>query len=134
MWQLSEIGQGRKYEVKGHPVAPVYEEKMPFFEVGDSFGSIQTQSKSEIDIPCTDEACILNFRSYKKLEKHLNFGQHKFAIENQTQLSKVADKWVKRFHQSTPHSIEKQMPSLSSKMIKKGRRKAAEFLVEYRGG
>ena len=31
MWQFSEIGQGKKYEVKGHPVAPFYEEKMPFF-------------------------------------------------------------------------------------------------------
>ena len=30
MWQFSEIGQGRKYEVKGHPVAPVYEEKCHF--------------------------------------------------------------------------------------------------------
>ena len=29
----------------------------------------------------------------------------------------VADKWVKRFHQSTPHSIEKQMPSLSTNMM-----------------
>ena len=32
------------------------------------------------------------------------------------QSSKIADKWVKRFHQSTPHSTEKQMPSLSSNM------------------
>ena len=31
MWQFSEIGQGKKYEVKGHPVAPFYEEKMSFF-------------------------------------------------------------------------------------------------------
>ena len=90
--------------------------KCHFFDVGDSFGTIQTQSKNEIDIPCTGKACILNFRSYKKLEKNQNFGHHKFEVENQTQLSKVADKWVKRFHQSTPHSIEKQMP-LSSNMI-----------------
>ena len=112
MWQYSEIGQGKKYEVKGHPVAPFYEEKMPFFYVGDSFGTIQTQSKNETDIRCTDKACILNFSTYKKLEKHLNFG-HNFEAENQTQLSKVADKQVKRFHQSTPYSIEKQMSSLS---------------------
>ena len=54
VWQFSEIGQGKKYEVKEHPVTPFYEEKMPFFDVGDSFGIIQTQSKNEIDIPCTD--------------------------------------------------------------------------------
>ena len=111
MWHL-----GKKYEVKRHPVVPFYEEKMPFFDVGYSFGTIQTQSKNEIDIPCTDKACVLNFSSYEKLEKHLNFGHHKFEVENQTKLSKVNDKWVKRFHQSTPHSIEKQMPSLSSDM------------------
>ena len=89
---------------------------MPFFDVGDSFGTIQTQSKNEIDIPCTDKVCTLNFSSYEKLEKHLNFGHHKFEVENQTQLSKVTDKWVKRFHQSTPLSIEKQMPSSSNMM------------------
>ena len=117
MWQFSEIGQGRKYEVKGHPVEAVHEEKMPFSDVGDSFGTIQTQSKNEIDIPCTDKACTLNFSSYEKLEKHLNFGHHKFEVENQKQLSKVADNWVKRFHKSTPYSIEKQMSSLSSNMM-----------------
>ena len=37
VWQFSKIRQGRNYEVKGHPVAPVYEQKMPFFDVGDSF-------------------------------------------------------------------------------------------------
>ena len=31
VWQFSEIGQSKKYEVKGHPVAPFYEEKMSFF-------------------------------------------------------------------------------------------------------
>ena len=24
VWQFSETGQGRKHEVKGHPIAPVY--------------------------------------------------------------------------------------------------------------
>ena len=101
VWQFSEIGQARKYEEKKHAVAPVYEEKNSFFDVRDSFGTIHTQSKNEIDIPCTDKARILNLSSYEKLEKHLNFGHHKFEVENQTELSKVADKWVKRFHQST---------------------------------
>ena len=71
---------------------------------------------NEINISCNDKACILNFSSYEKLEKHLNFGHYKSEVENQTQLSKVTNKWVKRFHQSAPHSIEKQMPSLSSNM------------------
>ena len=62
------------------------------FDIGDSFGTIHTQSKNEIDIPCTDKACILNFSSYEKLEKYLNFGHHKLEVENQTQLSKVTDK------------------------------------------
>ena len=139
MWQFSEIGQDTKYEIKGHPVAPVYEEKMTFLDVGDSFGTIHTQSKNEIDIPCTDKACILNFSCYEKLEKNLNFGHHKFQVGNQTHLSKVADKWVKRFHQSTPHSIEKQMP-LSSNMTcctsgsKHCLKKGWGIPVEYRDG
>ena len=116
VWQFSEIGQCNKYEVKGYPVAPFCEEKMPFFDAGDSFDTIQSQRKNKIDIPCADRAYILNFSLYEKLEKHLNSGHHKFEVENQTQLSKVADKGVKRFHQSTPHSIEKQMPSLPFNM------------------
>lgn len=35
MWKFSKIRQGRNYEVKGHPIAPVYDQKMPFFDVGD---------------------------------------------------------------------------------------------------
>ena len=133
MWQFSEIGQGKNYEVKGHPVAPVCEEKMAFFEVGECFDSIHTQSKNEIDIPCSDKACILNFSSYEKVQNHLSFGHHKFEVETQTQLSKAADKWVKRFHQSTPRSIEKQMPSLSSnKMCSTSGSK--HRLEEYREG
>ena len=50
VWQFSDIGQGRKYEDKGHPIASVYEQKIPFFDVGDSFGTIHSQSKDEIDI------------------------------------------------------------------------------------
>ena len=54
--QFSEIEQERKYENKAHQVAPIYEVKMPFFDVGDKFGTIHTQSKNEIDITCTDTA------------------------------------------------------------------------------
>ena len=53
-------------EVKGDPVEAVYEEKTSFSDVEDSFGTIQIQSKKEIDIPCTDKACISNFSSYEK--------------------------------------------------------------------
>ena len=38
-------------------------------------------------------------------------------VEIRTQLSMVADKWAKIFHQSRPHSTEKQMPSLSSNIM-----------------
>ena len=72
MWQFSEIGQGKKYEVKEHPVTPFYEEKMPFFDVGDSFGIIQTQSKNEIDIPCTDKACF-KFQLLREIGKTPKF-------------------------------------------------------------
>ena len=41
-----------------------------------------------------------------KLEKHLNFGYRKFEGETQTELSKVADKWVERFHQSTQNQLK----------------------------
>ena len=41
---------------------------------------------------------------------------HILKLKIRHYLRLVADKWVKRFHQSTPHSIEKQMPSLSTNM------------------
>ena len=37
------------------------------FDIGDSFGTIHTQSKNEIDIPCTEKARILNFSFFKFL-------------------------------------------------------------------
>ena len=49
-----------------------------------------------------------------EIGKAPKFGHHKFEVQTWIQLSKVADKWVKRFHQCTAHSIEKDMPSLSS--------------------
>ena len=42
---------------------------------------------------------------------------HVLKLKIRHYLRLVADKWVKRFHQSTPHSIEKQMPSLSTTMM-----------------
>ena len=30
VWQFSDIGQGRKYEDKGHPIASVYEQRNHF--------------------------------------------------------------------------------------------------------
>ena len=64
MWQFSEIVQGRKYEIKAYPIQlHLLMKKMSRFDVGDSFGTIHTQSKNEIDIPCTAKACILNLSS-----------------------------------------------------------------------
>ena len=74
------------------------------------FGTIHMQSNTEIDIRYTYKACTLNFSSYEKLEKNLNSGHHKFEVGTRTQSFKVTHKWVKRFYQSTPHSVEKQMP------------------------
>ena len=61
--------------------------KNTIFDVGNSFHTIHTQNKNEIDIPCTDKGCILNLSSYEKLEKHVNFGHYKFEVEKRTQLS-----------------------------------------------
>ena len=52
---------------------------------------------SSHEFPCTDESCILTFQSFAKLERHLNFGHHRYKERNSTQLAMVADKWVKRF-------------------------------------
>ena len=49
------------------------------------------------EFPCTNESCILTFQSFAKLERHLNFGHHRYKERNSTQLAMVADKWVKRF-------------------------------------
>ena len=90
--------------------------KCHFLMLETVFGTIHTQSNNEIDIRCTYKACTLNFSSYEKLKKNLNSGHHKFEVGTRTQSSKVTHKWMKRFHQSTPHSVEKQMPWLSSNM------------------
>ena len=64
MWLFSEIVQGRRYEIKAYPIQlHLLIKKMSRFDVGDSFGTILTQSKNEIDIPCTVKACILNLSS-----------------------------------------------------------------------
>ena len=76
---------------------------MPFFDVGTS----HTQSKNEVDIPCTDKACIFNFSYYRKLENQLNLGHRKIEVKTWTLISKVVGTWMKKFYQSTPHSIEK---------------------------
>ena len=49
------------------------------------------------DLPCTQEACILTFPSFAKLQRHLDFGHHHYEEKNAMQLARVSDKWVKRF-------------------------------------
>lgn len=90
--------------------------KYHFLMLETVFGTIRTQRNNEIDIRCTYKACTLNFSSYEKLKKNLNSGHHKFEVGTRTQSSKVTHKWMNRFYQSTPHSVEKQMPWLSSNM------------------
>ena len=45
--------------------------------------------------------CILRFRSLDKLERHLNYGRHKFEESKQTQLSRVTDNWVQQFQEGS---------------------------------
>ena len=106
-------GKEKKFDVKGCPSAPPNEEKIPFYDAGNRFGAVSLQTNDEIDIPCSDKCCILSFNSFEKLEKHLNFGQHKYETEIRTQLSKVADKWVKRFEQNTSSSAGVESTSTS---------------------
>ena len=79
VWQYSGIGAGKKFQVFGKPAAPGHDENKPFFNVGDTFGFVKSASDENTpDIPCTKETCILRFRSCEKMEKHLNYGCHKF--------------------------------------------------------
>ena len=125
VWQYSGIGNGKKFQVSGKPVAPTYEEKKPFFHIGDTFGYVKSKSDENTpDIPCTKEACILRFPTYKKLENHLNCGRHKFEETTKTQLSKVTDNWVRRYQEGNTSQMHIVQPNSFSEdttnQLKKG--------------
>ena len=101
IWQYSNIGQGKKFDIPSQPKAPKYEEKMKFYDGGENIDFVSDKKEhsatSSHEFPCTDESCNLTFQSFAKLERHLNFGYHCYKERNSTQLAMVADKWVKRF-------------------------------------
>ena len=101
VWQYSNICQGKKIDIPSQPRAPKYKEKMKFYDGGEKidFASDKKEhsATSWHEFPCTDESCILTFQSFAKLERHLNFGHHRYKERNSTQLAMVANKWEKRF-------------------------------------
>ena len=101
VWQYSNIGPGKKFDIPSQPKAPKYEEKMKFYDGGEEFGFVSDKREHSVtsshEFPCTNESCILTFQSFAKLERHLNFGHHCYKERNSTQLAMVADKWVKSF-------------------------------------
>ena len=68
---------------------------------GEKFGFVSEKRKKPAslsdDLPCTEEACVLTFLSFAKLQRHLDFGHHHYEGKNATQHTRVSDKWVKRF-------------------------------------
>ena len=49
------------------------------------------------DLPCTEEACVVTFQSFAKLQHYLDFGHHHYKEKHAIQLARVPDEWVKRF-------------------------------------
>ena len=49
------------------------------------------------DLPFTEEASVVAFLSFAKLQRHLDFGHHHYEEKNAMQLARVSDRWVKRF-------------------------------------
>ena len=62
------------------------------------------------DLSCTEEACVLMFPSFAKLQRHLDFGHHHYEEKNAMHLARVSDKWIKRFE----GTIEKRSSSYNN--------------------
>ena len=82
VWQYSNIGEGKKFEIPSQPKALKYEEKMKFYDGGEKIDFVSNKKElsatSSHEFPCTDESCILTFQSFAKLERHLNFRHHRY--------------------------------------------------------
>ena len=78
-----------------------FEEKVIFYNGGEKFGFVSEKRKNlaslSDDLPCTEEACVLTFPSFAKLQYHLDFGHHHYEEKNTMLLTRVSDKWLKRF-------------------------------------
>ena len=101
VWQYSSIGPRKKFDLPTEPNTPKFEEKVKFYDGGEKFGLVSEKRKNPAslsdDLPCTEEACVLMFPSFVKLQHHLDFGYHHHEGKNATRLARVSDKWVKRF-------------------------------------
>ena len=65
------------------------------------FGFVSEKRKNPAslsdDLPFTEEASVVAFLSFAKLQRHLDFGNHHYEEKNAMQLARVSDRWVKRF-------------------------------------
>ena len=65
------------------------------------FGFVSEKRKNPAslsdDLPFTEEASVVAFLSFAKLQRHLDFGNHHYEKKNAMQLARVSDRWVKRF-------------------------------------
>ena len=66
------------------------------------FGFVSEKRKNPAslsdDLPFTEEASVVTFLSFAKLQRHLDFGHHHYEKKNAMQLARVSDRWVKRFN------------------------------------
>ena len=104
VWQYSSIGPGKKFDVPTEPDAPRLEEKVKFYDGLQKFGFVSEKRKNLASLsdylPFTEEACVLTFLSFAKLQRHLDFGHHHYDEKNPMQLARVSDKWVKRLERT----------------------------------
>ena len=89
VWQYSSIGPGKKSDVPTEPNASKFEEKVKFYNGGEKCGFVSEKRTNPAslsdDLPCTEEACVLTFLSFAKLQHHLDFGHHHYEEKNATQ-------------------------------------------------
>ena len=86
VWYYSSIGSRKKIDVPTEPNAPKVEEKVKFDDEGEKFGFVSEKKKNPAslsgDLACTEEACVLTFPPFTKLQYHLDFGHHHYEGKN----------------------------------------------------
>ena len=84
-----------KTVVPTDPNTPKFEEKVNFYDNGEKFGFVSEKRKNPAslsDLPCTEEAYVLTFSSFVKLQHHLDFGPHHYEENYAMQLEIVSSK------------------------------------------
>ena len=85
-----------KTVVPTDPNTPKFEEKVNFYDSGEKFGFVSEKRKNPAslseDLPCTEEAYVLTFSSFLKLQHHLDFGPHHYEGKNAMQLAIISSK------------------------------------------